>query len=220
MDRRIERNGKMIKKNWKILLATSLVVLLPIAAGLILWEQLPDMMPTHWDITGEVDDMSSKPAAVFGPTLVLLAVHWLCLLVTFVDPKKKNHGRKILYLVTWLIPVLSVLLNTLMYITAMDNDVRIELVMPVFLGLVLAIIGNYLPKCKQNYTIGIKLPWTLHSEENWNRTHRFAGRIWLGGGLVIMLTGLVGGFWIFVAAIFLMVLAPMIFSYVLHRKGI
>jgi len=87
-------------------------------------------------------------------------------------------------------------------------------------GLVLAIVGNYLPKCKQSYTIGIKIPWTLSSEENWNRTHRFAGRIWVAGGLLLMLTGFVGGFWIFLGVVLVMVFAPCIYSYILHRKGI
>ena len=87
-------------------------------------------------------------------------------------------------------------------------------------GLVLAIVGNYLPKCKQNYTIGIKIPWTLNSEENWNRTHRFAGRLWVVCGLVLMFSGFFGGFWIFLGVVLLMVLAPFLYSYVLHRKGI
>ena len=81
-------------------------------------------------------------------------------------------------------------------------------------------MGNYLPKCQQNYTIGIKIPWTLNSEENWNRTHRFAGRLWVVCGLALMLTGFFGGFWIFFAVVLLMVLAPLAYSYALHRKGV
>ena len=92
--------------------------------------------------------------------------------------------------------------------------------MPIFLGLLFAIIGNYLPKCKQNYTIGIKIPWTLHSEENWNRTHRFAGRIWVAGGLIIMLTGFYGSFVIFFSVTLLIALVPILYSFLLHRKGI
>ena len=95
-----------------------------------------------------------------------------------------------------------------------------EVVMPIVIGLVLAIVGNYLPKCKQNYTIGIKIPWTLNSEENWNKTHRLAGWIWTFGGLLIMLTGFLGGFWIFFIVVLLMVVAPLVYSYLLHRKGV
>ena len=210
----------MIRKNLKVLILTSVVILLPILAGVILWNQLPEQIPTHWNFAGEIDGWSSKPFAVFGLPLILLAMHWLCIAGTFADPKKNNHPTKILHLVLWIVPVVSALLSALTYAAAMGNEVRMEVVMPVFIGLVLAIVGNYLPKCKQNYTIGIKIPWTLNSEENWNKTHRFAGRLWVVCGLVIMLTGFFGGFWIFFGFVLLMVLAPFIYSYVLHHKGL
>ena len=77
-----------------------------------------------------------------------------------------------------------------------------------------------MPKCKQNYTIGIKILWTLHSEENWNRTHRFAGRLWLVCGIVIMLTGFFGGVWAFFGITLAMIVAPVVYSYALYRKGV
>ena len=210
----------MIKKNWKVLVVTSLIILLPVLAGVILWEQLPEKIPSHWNAAGEIDGWSSKPFVVFGLPLMMLAMQWLCALGTGADPKKKNHSEKIVQLVLWIIPVISVLLSALTYAVALGKTVRMEVIMPVFMGLVLAIVGNYLPKCKQNYTIGIKIPWTLSSEENWNRTHRFAGRLWLVCGLVIMLTGFFGGVWIFFGIVLLMVVVPFIYSYVLYRKGV
>ena len=95
-----------------------------------------------------------------------------------------------------------------------------EVIMPIFIGIVFTIIGNYLPKCKQNYTIGIKIPWTLNSEENWNKTHRFAGKLWTVCGLAMILTGFFGGFWVSLPIVLLMVLAPFLYSYSLHRKGV
>ena len=210
----------MIKKNWKVLLITSVAILLPMLAGVILWNQLPEQIPSHWNAVGEIDGWSSKPFTVFGLPLILLAAQWLCVLGAGTDPKKSNHPQKILHLVLWIIPVLSALLHVIVYAVALGNAVRVETVMPVFIGILFAIIGNYLPKCKQNYTIGIKIPWTLNSEENWNRTHRFAGRLWVVCGLAIMLTGFFGGFWVFLPIVLLMVLAPFAYSYVLHRKGV
>ena len=210
----------MIKKNMKVLIITSIVILLPILAGLILWNQLPEQIPTHWNAAGEIDGWSSKPFAVFGLPAILLAAQWLCVLGTAADPKRSAHPQKILHLVLWIIPVLSVLLNVLTYMAAMGRQVRMEVIMPVFIGLLLAIVGNYLPKCKQNYTIGIKIPWTLNNEENWNKTHRFAGWLWTVCGIIIMLTGFFGGFWIFFIIVLLMVLAPIAYSYILHRKGL
>ena len=210
----------MIKKNLKVLIITSVVILLPILAGLLLWNQLPEQIPSHWNANGEVDGWSSKAFAVFGMPLILLAFQWLCTLGTGADPKKANHPQKIIHLVLWIIPILSTVLHVIVYMVALGQNVRVEVVMPVLVGLVLTIIGNYLPKCKQNYTIGIKIPWTLASEENWNRTHRFAGWLWTICGLLLMLTGFFGGFWIFFAVVLVMVLVPFFYSYILHRKGI
>lgn len=210
----------MIKKNLKTLIITSVIILLPILAGLLLWNQLPDPMPSHWNASGEVDDWSSKPFAILGLPLILLAAQWLCVLGTAADPKKNNHPQKILHLVLWIIPVLSVVLHTVVYLTALGYGVRMEVVMPVLIGVVFTIIGNYLPKCKQNYTIGIKIPWTLNNEENWNKTHRFAGWLWTFCGIAIMFTGFFGGFWVFLPITLLMVLVPVLYSYLLHRKGL
>ena len=210
----------MIKKHLKTLIITSILTLLPILAGLYLWNTLPEQVPSHWDVNGEIDGWSSKPFFVFGLPSIMLAAQWLCVLVTAADPKKANHSGKVLHLVLWIIPLLSIILSAMTYIVVLGHAVRVEVVMPLVIGLVFTIIGNYLPKCKQSYTVGIKIPWTLHSEENWNRTHRFAGRLWLVCGFGIMLTAFVGGFWVFLPIVLVMVLAPMVYSYLLHRKGI
>ena len=210
----------MIKKHLKTLIITSILTLLPILAGLYLWNQLPDQVPSHWDVNGEIDGWSSKPFFVFGLPCIMLAFQWLCVLGTAADPKKANHSGKVMQLVLWIIPVLSIILSAMTYMVVLGHTVRVEVIMPLIIGLVFTIIGNYLPKCKQSYTVGIKIPWTLHSEENWNRTHRFAGRLWLVCGLGIMLTAFIGGFWVFLPIVLVMVLAPMVYSYVLHRKGI
>ena len=169
----------MIKKYLKTLIVTSVVILLPILLGLLLWDKLPEQIPFHWNAAGEVDGWASKPFGVFGMPFILLGFQWLCALVTGADPKKANHSEKVLHLVLWIIPVLQLVLFSITYITALGGDVPMDVVMSLFMGLLFVIIGNYLPKCQQNYTIGIKMSWTLHSEENWNRTHRFAGRLWV-----------------------------------------
>ena len=210
----------MIKQNKKLLILTSIITVLPILAGLALWNQLPEQMPMHWNVAGEVDGWASKPMAVFGMPLLLLLVQWLCIFASRCDPKKNNHSSKMLYLVYWIVPALSIVLEALTYTAAMGYAVQMELFVTIFMGLLFIIIGNYLPKCKQNYTIGIKLPWTLHSEENWNRTHRLAGWVWVAGGFAILVSGFLGTIWIMIAATALMVLIPVIYSLILYRKGI
>ena len=210
----------MIKKNLKVLIITSIVILLPIFAGLILWNKLPEEIPYHWNAAGEVDEWASKPMAVFGTPVLMLALQWLCVFATTADPKKQNHPQKILHMIFWLVPVLTVLLSVVTYATAMGGSVRVEMILPASLGLLFIVIGNYLPKCQQNYTIGIKIPWTLASEENWNRTHRLAGFVWVVGGVVMVLSGFVGIFWLSLLVALCMALIPVMYSFVLSRKGV
>lgn len=210
----------MIKKNLKVLIITSVIILLPIVAGLALWDQLPEQVPIHWNAEGEVDGWASRPVAVFVPSAMMLALQWLCVVVTSADPKKQNHPEKVKVLVFWLIPVITVFISALMYVSALGVSVRVETLMPILLGLVFVAIGNYMPKCKQNYTIGIKIPWTLASEENWNRTHRLAGWVWVGGGVVMLLSGFLSIFWLTLVPVIIMVAVPLIYSYILHKKGI
>ncbi|MBE6592887.1 MAG: DUF1648 domain-containing protein [Ruminococcaceae bacterium] len=210
----------MIRKNLKILIITSIIILLPILIGLALWSQLPDKIPTHWNATGEIDGWSSKGFAVFGIPLMMLGFQLICFFATLCDPKQKNHSQKILHLAFWLVPVISTVLSAITYAAAMGTHLKIEVILPVILGLLLTAIGNYLPKCKQNYTVGIKLPWTLNNEENWNKTHRLAGWIWMIGGLVIMLMGFFGLLSITVFVALAMALVPMIYSFILHKKGV
>ena len=210
----------MIKKHLPLLIVTSIVIVLPILVGLLLWNQLPDALPNHWNAAGEVDGYSSKPVAVFAMPLVLLLIHWLAAVITGLDPKKQNQSEKVRVLIFWLIPALSLLVSALTYSAALGKSLRVETVMPIFMGLLFMAIGNYLPKCKQNYTVGIKIPWTLHSEENWNRTHRLAGWLWVGGGLLCAVAGFFGAFLLTVPVLLVMALVPTIYSFLLYKKGV
>lgn len=210
----------MIKKNLKILIITSVLTILPIFAGMILWNKLPEQLPSHWNMAGEIDRWINKTFGVFGPPLLMLALQWVCVIATSADPKKQNHTGKVLHLVFWLIPILCIALSTVTYATALGKEVRVEMFVPILVGSILVIIGNYLPKCQQNYTIGIKIPWTLNSEPNWNKTHRLAGWLWVICGVAIILAGFFSLLWIIVAVVPIMVLVPFVYSYILHRKGI
>ena len=208
----------MIKKNKATLILTSIVLLIPVVIGLILWDQLPEQIPSHWGINGEVDGWSSKPFAVFGFPCILLTLHWICVLASSADPKAKDYHPKMFHLVLWICPVLSLVLNALVYATALGYPLDVEIIMPLLVGMMFIIVGNLLPKCRQSYTMGIKLPWTLHNEENWNKTHRLGGKIWVIGGIITMSTAFIGSFWILLGVLIVMVAAPTIYSYCLYRK--
>ena len=101
----------MLKQNKKLIILTAIITLLPILMGVALWEQLPDQIATHFDFNGQPDDWSSKPFAVFGLPAILFAIHLLCTLGTAADPHKQNISGKMLRLVLWVCPVISVALK-------------------------------------------------------------------------------------------------------------
>ncbi len=210
----------MMKKiNLKLLFLTSILTLLPILVGVILWQDLPASLPSHFGLDGQADGFSSKLEVVFLIPLVMLGVHLFAVVVTSLDPKASNISPKMKSLVYWLVPLISALVQLSIYGAALGligNSTRIGLVM---VGIIFLVVGNYLPKTKQNYTVGIRLPWTLDNEENWNKTHRLAGRLWVAGGMLILLTGFLSWAmpYVFFGTVFLMVLAPIFYSYWLSR---
>ena len=210
----------MIKKNLKTMILTSVIILAPIVVGLILWDKLPAQMATHFDANGVADDWSPKEFAVFGLPLLLLAVHWFCMAFTSVDPKKQNFSDKIIILMMWLCPVISIAGNGATYLYALDNTVNTVPMALLLVGCIFLVIGNYMPKMKQSYTIGIKIPWALNSEENWNRTHRLGGYTFMLAGILTIIAGFMQLFWLVPVALIIAAFIPMIYSFVLYKKGI
>lgn len=208
-------------KNKRTLILTTLLCLLPMLVGLAVYKRLPGTMATHWDLHGETNGWSSRAFAVIGLPLIVAALNVAVQFGMNADPKRGNMSPALRLVCQWICPAVSVLAGGLTIAWGLGFELRIEHIMPIFFGLVFVIIGNYLPKTKQSYTLGIRLPWTLHSEENWNRTHRLAGFLWVLGGLYFIVMSFVG--WTpagFLVPVLLMGLIPAVYSYVLHKKGI
>ncbi|MBP1559498.1 MAG: SdpI family protein [Oscillospiraceae bacterium] len=210
----------MLKTNKKIIILTSIITLIPLFLGLALWNKLPDTIATHFDLSGTADGWSSKPFAVFFLPLFLLAVHLICTIATSADPRRQNISDKLFALVLWICPVISVLMCCSVYLIALGFDLNMSLIAQLLVGVVFIIIGNYLPKCRQNYTMGIKLPWTLADEDNWNKTHRLAGWLWMVAGLLFLVFTLMDRMseWFLLGVILVAVLVPTAYSFLLHLK--
>lgn len=213
----------MIKKNkWKLLIS-SILILLPIALGLILWNDLPELMTTHWGADGVADGYMSRGLAVFALPLFLLAMHWLCLWITSRDRKNREQNPKVFGITFWICPIISLFANGIMYAVSFGYTLHIGTVMFLLLGLFFAVIGNYLPKCKQNFTIGIKVKWALANEENWNATHRLGGKMWVIGGLVIMAGAFLPqelAIWALFPVFLVMILVPILYSCFYYKKQV
>lgn len=207
-------------KNKKYWLLTSLVTLLPIVIGLLLWDALPDLLPTHFGADGTADGWGSKSFAVFAFPLIFLALHWTLWFGTRLDKQNRGHNEKVMNLLGLLCPVLSLSLAIVIYNAGLGLELNMTRVMLPLLGAFLLLVGNWLPKIKQNSTLGIKLKWTLYNEENWNRTHRFAGFVWVLCGLCFIVLGfLPAGFYaLAVALMVLMIALPTLYSWNLAKK--
>lgn len=214
---------KRMKEHKRSLIFSSLLVLLPLVAGLLLWDLLPEQLPMHWNAAGEIDNWGSRLMVVCGVPLFLLAIHWACVAGTFIDPKNKRQSRKALEMVLWICPAVSLIAGYSSLSAALGMTLPdVNTLMHIFIGVLLIILGNFLPKCKQNYTIGIRVMWALEDEANWAATHRFASWVWVGCGVATMLLAFLPwkevGLWISVGLILLAVLSSVLYSYIYYKR--
>lgn len=208
----------MWKDNKKTVILTSILTLLPIIVGVIYWNQLPAQMATHFGYSGEPNGWSSKGFAVFGLPLIVLALHLLCVFGTGKDPRYDRYPEKMKKIVLWICPICCWICSLGTYGYELNGKMIITEWVMAFMGLLFVIIGNYLPKIKQNHYLGIKLPWTYASEENWNKTHRFGGKVWVVGGIIILLNIFLKVKYLEFVILFAMVLIPTVYSYLYSRK--
>ncbi len=213
-----------MKRHKNLLLWTSVVTLLPMLSGLILWNQLPDRMTSHWGPGGVPDGTASKGFVVFGLPLLMVVVQWLGAWLTTLDPGNRQQNRKVLNLALWIAPMVSILCGGFIQVSGLGLHIPADFMSRLLfslLGVIFVIIGNYLPKCSRNRTIGIKIKWTLASDENWNATHRLAGRLWVIGGIVMVLCAFLPTVitqLVLPVSAFVMVLVPVLYSWQYDRK--
>lgn len=211
----------MLRESKMTLILTSLLTLLPIPVGLALWSRFPETLAVHFGFTGEADGYASPSFVVFALPLMMFAFHWLCILLTSLDKKNQGRNLKMFRVVLWTIPVISNLSLLGLYAFALDVEFSPVAWTVIPMGILFAVMGNYMPKTRMNSTMGIKVKWTYSSEENWNATHRFAGKLWVAGGLLIALCGLLPHQWAVTGMLILMVvlcILPMVYSWRYYKK--
>ena len=184
-----------------IILITSIVVLLPILIGVL----VPDYKFNIW-------------ISVVIP-VSLLALHWFALWVVFNDRNNREQNHKVISMVYWLVPVISLITSGISIMSSMGKVLYVDFFVRILLGLIFVIMGNYMPKCKPNFTIGVRVPWTLRNEENWNKTHRLAGFLWVLGGAAMVVNAYIGSEWSILVISVVMVFVPVVYSYLYFKKN-
>lgn len=206
----------------------AILILAPFIYSALIYPQLPSRIPTHFNIEGKADAWGGPESIFIGPGIMGAVSIFIYVLMTNLksfDPKKYDDKNDTLYGNFALITVafLSVLSSIIIYSSTHADQINVgKLILPL-LGLSFAGLGWYMPKFKQNYFVGFKLPWTLENETNWNETHKVAGNIWIYGGLFQAVTTFIlpmkFGFICFMTATAVMVIIPSIFSYRLFKRG-
>lgn len=169
-----------------------------VAAMLVLaawaWSQLPAdaQVPVHWGVDGRPDGFADKTIGLFllpgiaGLIAILLAV------IPSIEPRRANLERSGKpYGATWIgVMLLLGVIHVLAVGVALGAELDVTRIVLVGTGVLFVVIGNYLPKTRPNYLLGIRTPWTLTSDLSWTRTHRVGGRLFMLEGAILAISGL------------------------------
>jgi len=200
---------------------TSVLILLPTLLFLVLDGWFADMAGNRWESEAAADAALSALRMLRFVPLFLLLMHGICLAVTKWDNRKRGQSPKVMRLVFWIMPILSLYCGAMTVAFVLNLPLRPSSFAGILMGLLMLLIGNYLPKCTPNRTIGIRLPWTMQNAENWQKTHRFGGKVFVAVGILSLL----GVFFpesifvgLFAVSLLGAVLATTLYSYGYARK--
>jgi uncharacterized membrane protein len=194
-----------------------------LAVSIWAYPRLPATVPTHWNLRGEVDGYSSRLMAVALMPGVILIMTGIFLVLPRIDPRGANYAK---FLDTyWLLMngllAFMVALHVVFIAKGLGAAVNITRVVTIGGGLMFVLLGNYLGRVQSNWFLGIRTPWTLSSETVWRKTHRTAAWLFVTGGIVVVIVGLLRpvGYLPLLAVMAAIVAGiPIVQSYVLWRR--
>jgi uncharacterized membrane protein len=167
-------------------------ILLAAGFGAIVYPRLPDRVPSHWNFRGEVDGWTGPLAAVLLMPAIGVAMWILLRVFPRVDPRRENYAKfqgTYDILVNTIVTFLA-LVHVVVLASAIGWPVSIERLMPAGMGLLFIVIGNFLPRARPNWFLGIRTPWTLTNDRVWERTHRVGGYLFVIAGVVFTVMAL------------------------------
>ena len=201
------------------------IVLLPFIYLAYIWNQLPEKVPMHWDIKGEIDRYGEKMELIIIPILLPLLVYIIFLIVPKIDPKNKLNkmGNKLQTIKVLLTTFMSILALFIIY-SAKNQSFANPNYIILLIGVLYIILGNYFKTIKANYFIGIRTPWTLENESVWKKTHKLGGKLWFVGGIIVVLTSLIldkePNVTVFLIITGIITTIPIVYSYIIFKNEI
>ena len=192
--------------------------LLAVIPGLIVYDRLPEEIPTHFGIDGNPNGYSSRLFSVLGiPLLVALFQVIYCITTNlFRKGREMNRAEKV---IRFLFPTILYAIQIFMLMYAMGKATDIMTFVGATETVLLLVLGNYLPKVRRTTFFGIRTPHTLANEEVWDKTHRFAGVLYVVSGVLCMIVTVTGmnGF-LLLALLLVTILIPFVYSEILYRR--
>ena len=194
------------------------LIIAAVVISIAAYPDLPERMPTHWGVNGEVNGWSSR---LWGAWLIplVMAAMWLFLrAIPHIDPRKANYAKFAGMYDTVIVLILGFLLvmHGIVIAAAMGRDVKMDRIMMPLVGIFIAAIGFLIQRAAPNWFIGIRTPWTLTSDESWEKTHKLGGPLFIGLGLLMALSSFIApeqAIWILVAAAIGIVVFLFVYSY-------
>lgn len=195
------------------------------AFALGVYARLPERIPSHWNLQGEVDGWMEKPWGAFVQPAIATLMLGLLWLLPRIDPRRANVERfaEDRRLLINLIILFMAVVQAATFAHALGWPVQVDRVILASIGLLFVGLGNYLPRIRSNWFMGIRTPWTLDNERVWRATHRVGGRTFVAAGLVMALAALLPEplrEWTAGAAIAVAVAVPLVYSYVAYRRDL
>jgi uncharacterized membrane protein len=189
-----------------------------------IWDDLPDTIPTHFDLSGQADGWSDKSSLPFLIGGIGLGMYLMMLVIPYIDPKKRLEEMDGKYFSLRLImAVFFAAIGIFIIYSAQQGELAGTKFLFLLMGGMFAMLGNYFQAVRPNYFVGIRTPWTLQSEHVWKVTHRVGGRLWMIGGLLIMIASLLVDdtnirAFIFGTILVIMIAVPVLVSFMEFRK--
>lgn len=192
------------------------------AFALAVYPRLPERVPTHWNLRGEADGWGGPGAAFLFPAIAtgLVLLMWV---LPRIDPRRANWEkfRGEVRLIVAVLVLVCAWIQAVALGAALGWNVDTGRAVMGGVGVLLAVIGNYLPRIRSNWFLGIRTPWTLSSERVWRDTHRIGGRAFVLGGVAMVLAGFVPGAFARVLSVGAVAVAagiPVVYSYLAWRR--
>ena len=198
------------------------IVLTPFVYLAIIWNTLPEKVPVHWNYKGEIDRWGDKFSLITILFLLPVLIYVLMTFIPRIDPKNRISlmGGKFYQLKFILVLFMSLIALLILY-TTKERSINNPNLVFALMGAFFVILGNYFKVIQPNYFLGIRTPWTLENTEVWKATHLFAGKLWVVGGLLLVLGGLLLSPTFanaFVFVIIIMALVPVLYSFIKFKE--